>query len=207
MAWQFRDLSEHYGASTAFCGVNEENLPPYLDMGLWPLELGEEARVRLADFSLAGPRRAVLAQTHERLRAACQFEVVPAAEVPSWIDRLRLVSNAYLVARHATEQGFLCGFFDPRYLAQFPLALVHSENRIVAFANLWPSGGREELAVDLLRFPPTAPAGIQEFLLAELMLWARAEGYAWFNLGLAPVAAATAADDLRPTSILWPRFR
>ena len=116
---------------------------------------------------------------------------MPAAQVPSWIDRLRLVSDAYLVARHATEQGFLSGFFEPRYLDQFPLAVVHSENRIVAFANLWPAAGREELAVDLLRYPPTAPAGIQDFLLAELMLWARAEGYAWFNLGLAPSADAS----------------
>ena len=100
------------------------------------------------------------------------------------------MSDAYLVARHATEHGFLSGFFDPRYLAQFPLAVVQSENRIVAFANLWPSAGREELAVDLLRFAPMAPAGIQEFLLVELMLWARAEGYVWFNLGLAPEADA-----------------
>ncbi|HEX4143441.1 MAG TPA: bifunctional lysylphosphatidylglycerol flippase/synthetase MprF [Pirellulales bacterium] len=190
MAWQFRDLAEHFGASIAFCGVDNENLPLYLDMGLWPLQLGEEARVRLADFSLAAPRRAALAQTHERLRTTCQFEVVPAAQVPPLVDRLRVVSDAYLVARHATEHGFLSGFFDPQYLAQFPLAVVHSENRIVAFANLWPAAGREELAVDVLRFPPTAPVGIQDFLLAELMLWARAEGYAWFNLGLAPSAGA-----------------
>ena len=189
LAWQFRDVCEHFGASIAFWAVDGENLPLYLDMGLWPLQLGEEARVRLADFSLADPRRAALAQTHAGLANTCHFEVVPAAQVPSWIDRLRPVSDAYLVARHASEQGFLSGFFDPRYLAQFPLAVVQSENRIVAFANLWPSGGREELAVDLLRYPPTAPAAIEEFLLAELMLWARAEGYAWFNLGLSPAAA------------------
>ena len=188
LAWQFRDLSEHYGGSIAFCDVDEGNLQLYLDMGLWPLRLGDEGRVRLADFSLAGPRRAALAQTHETLRTACHFEVVPAAEVPPLVDRLRVVSDAYLVARHATEQGFLSGFFDPRYLAQFPLALVHHENRIVAFANLWPTAGREELAVDLLRDARTAPEGIEDFLLAELMLWARGEGYAWFNLGLAPSA-------------------
>jgi len=186
LAWQFRDLSEHFGASIALYNVDGEYLPLYLDMGLWPLQLGEEARVRLADFSLATPGRAALARTHERLRDTCRFEIVPAAQVPALVDRLRVVSDAYLVARHATEQGFLSGFFDPRYLDQFPVAVVHSENRIVAFANLWSAAGREELAVDLLRYPPTAPAGIQEFLLAELMLWARTEGYAWFNLGLAP---------------------
>ena len=159
LAWQFRDLAEHYGGSTAFFSVDSQNLPLYLDMGLWPLQLGEEARVRLADFSLAGPPCAALAETHEKLAKVCRFEVVPAADVPPLVDRLRPLSDAYLVARHATEQGFLSGFFDPRYLAQFPLALVHSENRIVAFANLWPAAGHEELAVDLLRYPPTAHRG------------------------------------------------
>ncbi|HEY1786030.1 MAG TPA: phosphatidylglycerol lysyltransferase domain-containing protein, partial [Pirellulales bacterium] len=118
MAWHFRDVSEHFGASIAFYAADGENLPLYLDMGLWPLQLGEEARVRLADFSLAGPRCAELAQTHQRLAKTCQFEVVPAAQVPSLVDRLRPVSDAYLVARHVSEQGFLRGFFDPGYLAQ-----------------------------------------------------------------------------------------
>ena len=27
-----------------------------------------------------------------------------------------------------------------------------------------------------------------DFLFIELMLWARAEGYAWFNLGMAPLS-------------------
>ena len=163
MAWQFRDLSEHYGGSIAFCDVDQENVPLYLDMGLWLLQLGEEARVRLSDFSLAGPRRAVLAQTHDKLGETCRFEVVPAAEVPPLIDRLRVVSDAYLVARHATEHGFLSGFFDPHYLAQFPVALVHSENRVVAFANLWPTATREELAVDLLRDRRPRPRAFRTF--------------------------------------------
>jgi phosphatidylglycerol lysyltransferase len=189
LAWQFRDLSEHYGGSPAFYDVDQENLPLYLDMGLWPVQLGDEARLRLADFSLDGSRRAALARTHENLQASCRFELVPAADVPSLVGRLRPVSDAHLVASHSTEHGFLSGFFDPRYLAQFPLAVVHSENRIIAFANIWQAG-REEIMVDLLRCSPTAPVGIESYLFVELILWARREGYTWFNLGLAPLAVA-----------------
>ena len=90
-------------------------------MGLWPLQLGEEARVRLANFSLAAPRLARLAQTRGNLAETCRFEIMPAGQVSALADRLRLVSDAYLVARHATEHGFVCGFFDRSYLDQFPL--------------------------------------------------------------------------------------
>ncbi len=190
LAWQFRDLSEHYGGSTAFYNVDQENLQLYLDMSLWPVPLGEEVRVRLADFSLTAPRLAALAETRDKLAASCRFEIVPAGGASALVDRLRPVSDAYLVARHATERGFLCGFFDCRYLDQFPLALVHSENRVVAFANVWQAGG-EEMMVDMLRSWPAAPAGVEDFLLVELMAWARGEGVRWFNLGLTPATAGT----------------
>jgi len=58
----------------------------------------------------------------------------------------------------------------------------------VAFANLWPGGGKEELSVDLMRSRDDAPFGIMDYLLLELMLWGSAEGYRWFNLGMAPLA-------------------
>jgi phosphatidylglycerol lysyltransferase len=153
--------------------------------------LGEEARVKLADFSLSTPGLAPLAQTHQQLAADYRFEVVPADEVTALVDRLRVVSDAYLVARHMSERGFVCGFFDPRYLAQFPLAVVRSQGRIVAFANIWQAGS-EEMMVDMLRYLPTIPSGIEEYLLVELMNWGRNAGVASFNLGLAPITGGVA---------------
>ena len=34
----------------------------------------------------------------------------------------------------------------------------------------------------------SAPAEVMEFLLIELMLWGKGEGYRWFNLGMAPLS-------------------
>ena len=33
-----------------------------------------------------------------------------------------------------------------------------------------------------------APRSAMDFLFVELMLWGRAQGYQWFNLGMAPLA-------------------
>ena len=58
----------------------------------------------------------------------------------------------------------------------------------MAFASLWIAGTGEEIAVDLMRFGPDAPRGAMDFLFVELMLWGRAQGYRWLNLGMAPLA-------------------
>ncbi len=72
----------------------------------------------------------------------------------------------------------------------------------VAFANLWPSAGREEVAVDLMRFSPDAPPGAMDFLFVELMLWARQQGFGWFSLGVAPLAGL----ERHPLAPAWHRI-
>ena len=39
-----------------------------------------------------------------------------------------------------------------------------------------------------MRHTDDAPYGVMDFLFVEVMLWGRAQGFAWFNLGLAPLA-------------------
>jgi phosphatidylglycerol lysyltransferase len=46
--------------------------------------------------------------------------------------------------------------------------------------------------VDLMRHRPTAPKNAMEGLFIYLMLWGKAEGYQWFNLGMAPLSGLEA---------------
>ena len=54
LLWQFREQVDLYNAKCVFYQVSDQYLPYYLDLGLSPLKIGEEAKVRLAKFSLAG---------------------------------------------------------------------------------------------------------------------------------------------------------
>ncbi len=56
LLWRFVELCDRYGGDPVFYEARASALPAYLDMGLVPLKFGEEARVRLADFSLEGAR-------------------------------------------------------------------------------------------------------------------------------------------------------
>jgi phosphatidylglycerol lysyltransferase len=75
------------------------------------------------------------------------------------------------------------------------------EGKVVAFANLWPGADREQLSVDLMRFGPGTPKNINmmDVVFSHLMLWGKADGYRWFNLGMAPLSGleASAVSPLR----------
>lgn len=189
LAWRFRTLADAEGDWAAFYEVGPDDLPLYLDLGLAPRKLGEEARVPLTSFSLAGGARKALRAAHNRVvREGFQFTLLQPAEVPARIDELERLSDAWLAAKHTREKRFSVGWFDRAYLARTPVALVQREGRAVAFANVWIGGNREELSIDLMRQGDDAPPGTMDYLFAELMLWGQAQGFRWFSLGMAPLS-------------------
>jgi phosphatidylglycerol lysyltransferase len=203
LAWRLREMADRHAGRTVFYQVDAGHLPLYLDLGLQVIKLGEEASVPLADFTLDGPARRDLRQAHRRAeRDGLRFEWVDAAGVPALIESLGAVSDAWLAAKHSREKGFSLGRFEPAYLQRFPCALVRRDGGIVGFANVWASGGRQELSVDLMRHRPDAPPGVMDFLFTELMLWGAREGYGRFNLGMAPLAGLEA----HPLAPLWHRL-
>lgn len=203
LAWEFHGLSDRHGGWTVFYEVGAENLPLYLDLGLTPVKIGEEARVPLASFSLEGGARKGLRSTRKRVeREGCTFEVVPPPEVGHLLPELRAVSDAWLADKATREKGFSLGFFDEGYLRRFPCALVRRGGRLAAFANLWPGAEREELSIDLMRHLPDAPNGVMDYLFLEIMGWGRDQGYRWFSLGMAPLAGF---ED-RSLAPAWSRF-
>ena len=203
LVWAFRELVDLRGGRTVFYQVSGRALPLYIDLGLSLIKLGEEARVPLADFQLEGSARADLRQSRRRAqRDGASFQVVPAGAVAPLVPRLREISDAWLDEKATAEKGFSLGAFSERYICEFPVAIVRSEGEIVAFANLWGTASLEELSVDLMRFSPDAPRSAMDYLFIELMLWARAQGYRWFNLGMAPLAGL----ENRALAPLWHRL-
>jgi phosphatidylglycerol lysyltransferase len=189
LVWRFREHTDQAGAWSVFYEVSAASLPVYVDAGLALSKLGEEARVPLATFTLDGSARAELRQAHRRaVRDGLSFRIAPAADVAGLMPELRRISDEWLQSRATAEKGFSLGRFSPDYLVRCPVALVEHRGVIVGFANVWETDTREELSVDLMRHSAAAPRGVMDYLFTELMLSGRAQGYRWFNLGMAPLA-------------------
>ena len=203
LVWSVRRACDARSGRLCFYQASERMLPLFVEMGLHAIKYGEEAHVATAGFSTAGPRGKSLRHAVRRTEAAgAVFSVEPAAVVPKLIDALAAVSAAWLTDKAGREKRFSLGAFDPAYLARFPIALVRVEGRIVAFANIWVSGDGEEASVDLMRHRPDAPYGTMEMLLLRMIEWAREQGYARFNLGMAPLSGMPSGR-LAP---LWARL-
>jgi phosphatidylglycerol lysyltransferase len=202
---RFLEHADDYQGIPVVYQASREWLYRYADFGLTFAKLGEDARVRLADFTLDGGGTAKTLRTTLRrvLKDGGSFRIIePEAITECLLRELRDVSNEWLAERATAEKGFSLGFFDEQYLKRFPIAVIERDGRVEAFANLWSGTGKVEMSVDLMRHRSSAPPGIMDALFATLMQWSRAQGYEWFNLGIAPLSGIEDS----PVAPLWSRL-
>ncbi|HTC28635.1 bifunctional lysylphosphatidylglycerol flippase/synthetase MprF [Dyella sp.] len=204
LVWTFRERCERGGGWPVFYQVTPADLDLYLEVGMSLLKIGEEARVLLEHFNLDGKSKKTLRGTVNKLnREGLRLEVIAAQDVPALLPKLKSVSDAWLRDKRTREKGFSLGAFDERYLSRTPVAVVWQDDKPVAFANLFLcEDSMEEASVDLMRQLPDGPTGLMDYLFIELMLWAKAQGYRWFNLGMAPLSGLQS----RRQAPLWNRF-
>jgi phosphatidylglycerol lysyltransferase len=199
----FLTRCDDFGGVPVFYEVSRQHLHRYADVGLTFVKLGEEARVDLNAFTVEGSdgkkyRHAI----HRLAREHGVFRVIPAEHAGCVMDQLRAVSDGWLAQHAGAEKGFSLGFFAPEYVARFPVAVIERDGRIVAFANMWPGAQRIELSVDLMRYDHHAPKDVMDALFVHIMLWAKAQGYQWFALGMAPLSGF----EKSPIAPLWNRL-
>lgn len=189
LLWRFRELADAHAARPALYGIGPEDLPEAVELGFSIQKIGESAAVPLETFSLVGRRREALRRNWRKARDnGAKFDVLPPEAVPAVIEDLRALSDQWLAHHAGGEKSFSLGGFLPRYVAEFPVAVVRVEGRIVAFATLWPTASRGAFSMDLMRYGDGAPPNIMDFLFVELLDWGRAQGYQAFDFGSAPLA-------------------
>lgn len=189
LAVKFKDLCHRKKMWALFFLVDQEHFQFYLDMGLTVVKVGEEARVPLKSLKLESLASADLKSSYQRFKEKeeYRFEVLPEGAAMAILPELKKVSEEWLSKNKTREMGFTAPFFLESYLKRFPLALVRREGKVEAFASLLESGGKEEVMADVLRSSHEAPGALEDYLLLEVLLWAKDKGFRWFNLGTAPL--------------------
>jgi phosphatidylglycerol lysyltransferase len=204
LIWQFREQADKAGRRCAFYSVSPEYIPTYLDLGMSVMKIGEVARVDLTSFSLNGSSKKGFRQAKNRAaREGYVFEVIPAAQVVEILPELRRISDAWLESKQGEEKAFSLGAFADDYNRHFDHAVLRNAEtgEIAAFANLFQSGNKNELSLDLMRYNPDGQNFVMDALFAELMLWGSEQGFHWFSLGAAPFSGI----ENHPLASFWNR--
>ncbi|WP_108670342.1 phosphatidylglycerol lysyltransferase domain-containing protein [Peribacillus acanthi] len=187
---EFINYSTKYQLKPVFYQVTPEFLPAYQDSGYHLFKLGEEARVPLSDFSLAGKKGAKLRTRKNKFeRNGFDFKVVHPPYSDEFIGQIQLISNSWLDGRR--EKGFSVSFFCEQYVSRFPMAILSNpEGKPIAFATLACDAHLENrtMTIDLMRYLKDSPHGTMDMLFISIFHWCKENGYSWGSMGMAPLS-------------------
>ncbi|MFF8727791.1 phosphatidylglycerol lysyltransferase domain-containing protein [Streptomyces sp. NPDC015171] len=176
-----------HGWIPAVMGASEEAGTVYARHGLDALELGDEAIVEVAEFTLEGRAMRTVRQAHNRVKRAGyevrirRHEDIPAAELA------RLVERADDWRDGATERGFsmaLGRLADPEDGRCVMLECTDAEGRLRALLSFVP-WGPHGLSLDLMRRDRDSDNGLMEFMVIELLRRAGEIGITQVSLNFA----------------------
>ncbi|WP_214326662.1 bifunctional lysylphosphatidylglycerol synthetase/lysine--tRNA ligase LysX [Nonomuraea sediminis] len=186
------DQAREYGWTAAAIGASEEGARAYDRAGLKVLQLGDEAVVRVAGFSLQGrDMRGVRQAVHRVRRAGYTLRVRRHADLPQ--EEMRAVmARADAWRDTETERGFSMALgrlgdpADGRCVLVEALTAEGDEAAVLSFVP-W---GEHGLSLDLMRRDRESDNGLMEFMVTGLVEAAPKLGVDRISLNFAVFRAA-----------------
>jgi phosphatidylglycerol lysyltransferase len=173
--FQFRDYCQRHDWRDAFYRTGPAYLEAYQQAGMQTLCIGEETAVIIQADALA----------EDALETGWQTAVYQPPFPRELVERLRLVSDAWLSSQHREESRFAHGWFSRSYLNQGVLTTLSKQGRdILAFAHAVPTSVNGELALSMLRYRDSVTSDTRDYLIKTLVQWASTQNYARLSLGL-----------------------
>jgi lysyl-tRNA synthetase class 2 len=208
---EFLDMAARHAWAPAVVGCSELGAEVWCRTGdLTALELGDEAVVEVADFSLQGrPMRNVRQMVTRVCRAGYVAEVRWVGDIPA--DELaRMTSQADSWRGTATERGFsmalgrIGGPGDEHCL----VASATQDGMLKALLHFVPWGSNG-LSLDLMRRDRSAQPGLNDFMIVETIKAAQDLGIKRISLNFAAFRSALERGErigAGPITRVWRRF-
>ncbi|MEP7019900.1 MAG: phosphatidylglycerol lysyltransferase domain-containing protein [Pseudonocardiales bacterium] len=206
---EFLGMAREHAWTPAVVACGEVAGVAWQRVGLDALELGDEAVVEVADFTLMGRAMRNVRQMVGRVeRAGYEAQVRRLSSLDrSEVASLRAAAAAWRGAQ--TERGFsmaLGRFGDPRD-GDCLVVTAHQGDSLRALLNFVPWGS-DGLSLDLMRRDRSAEPGVNEFLIVSLLQAAPELGVRRVSLNFAAFRSALERGErlgAGPVTRLWAR--
>ena len=194
----FRAFADAHGWTTAIMGAGEQWLPTYRDSGMHHIYLGDEAVVKLQEFSLGGKHMKGLRQAHNRIKKYGYTVTFhdPSRIEPGLVEELTSLMRLSRQGEH--ERGFsmmLGRVFDPRDTGLLLTVVRSPDGAAAAMCQFVPATGINGYSLDLMRRDPgDHPNGLLDFALCSTIEHLAARGFDGLSLNFAAMRSTLAGE-------------
>ncbi len=159
--------------------AREDRLALYRHLGFRTFYLGDEAILDVGEFTLDSPRMRNVRQAVKRsVNFGVTTEVMREDDIPpALVASLREITVRARLGKR--EEGFSAALEEPFSVPQGACMVALCRDRagaLIGFQRYSPCGGNSKLSVDAMRRVPSAPNGINERMIFDVLQWSLRNG-------------------------------
>ncbi len=183
LIWNFKEMTELKNINPVFIYLGYKNLKVYDDIGFDIASFGADANISLEKFSQDLKSVSDIKSLSEELESCgYSFEIV---DKDVFLENKKYIG--YIDYQWETNFGNLKNkMFDVSVNASNKCIIVKKDNFISAYAYLLLSENKFEVFVGNVRYTTDCDNKMLQYILFKSVVWAKQNGYKWFNLGLTP---------------------
>ena len=192
LIWNFKEMTDLKRIVPAFVYLGYKNLKIYDDIGLDIASFGVDANILLNKFNPQSETLTDIKILSEKIKKEnYSFEVV---EKEEFVKNKKYIG--FVDYQWEKEFGNVKNkMFDVSADIANKYIIVKKDNFISAYAYLLLSKNKYEAFVSNIRYGTDCPQDIFKFILFSAVMWAKDNGYRWFNMGLTPDNKIIIDDD------------
>jgi phosphatidylglycerol lysyltransferase len=185
LLWKFKEMADKASAKPAFIGIDRKYVQIYDDIGFDTFNIGQEARVPLMSFDKGDGRFEYFCRLEKGIEdAGFKYQIMNAGQFEQYREILAKINKEWEKNTNYLKRNFIPGKYDESYMKSMDFGVLEKTGKIYAFSVITKTNNKREVSSEVVRYVK-CDYDVFAYIVFKNILWAKENGYNWFNLGFA----------------------
>ncbi|MDR0820752.1 MAG: phosphatidylglycerol lysyltransferase domain-containing protein [Endomicrobium sp.] len=185
LLWKFKEIADNASARPAFIGIDHKYVQIYDDIGLDTFNIGQEARVPLITFDKGDSHFEYFCRLEKEIEdTGFKYQIMNARQFGQYREIFAKINKEWGKNTNYIERSFIPGKYDESYMNDMDFGVLEKAGKIYAFSVVIKAKNKCELSSEVVRYIK-CDHNVFAYIVFKNILWAKENGYDWFNLGFA----------------------
>ncbi|MDR3244085.1 MAG: phosphatidylglycerol lysyltransferase domain-containing protein, partial [Elusimicrobiota bacterium] len=182
LLWQFKEAADRKNALISFVDIRRKYIETYRDIGLDILNIGQEAKIVLKNFSEDNPYFTDLVSSFEN--EGFVYEIVKSADFEKYKDIFAQINKQWEKDSNYISRNFVPGDYnEEKIIKGMDFSVLKKDGIICGFCILSAVKNKYEASCQIVRYANCSKDAF-EYMVYKNVLWAKENEYKFFDLGL-----------------------
>jgi phosphatidylglycerol lysyltransferase len=182
LLWKFKEIADKSSAKPAFVAIDEKYAQIYDDIGLDIFYIGQEAKVPLKNFNIRDEKFHKLEIMIKE--AGFVYKTLSADVFNNYRPEFTQINKQWIDDNNYFEMNFLPGKYDESYMQYMDFSILEKDGKVYAFSVFSKTDNKNEISSGIVRYLKSE-YDLFSYILFKNVVYAKDDGYKWFDLGLA----------------------